>query len=211
MLRRIALFLTPGTLLLKPTALRAARGMTLIETLVAVTILTVAIVAPMSLTMQSLSSAYYARDQVIAANLAQEAIEAVRSVRDGNTLSIALTPSPVCPGDGLNMHLLCGIPIGADFMVDTRNNTITRCNADGTPECSPLQTDANQTLYGYNTTDPTWINTLFTRVVRAEFVDALQNEIRVTVTVTRAVNGRPSPPVVMSENLYRWVEDGSGI
>ena len=61
---------------------KTSRGFTLIETLVAVSLLAVVIVAPMSLTTQSLSSAYYARDQMTAFHLAQEAIESVRSVRD---------------------------------------------------------------------------------------------------------------------------------
>ena len=50
------------------------KGFTLIETLVAVSLLTVAIVAPMTLTARSLSAAYYARDQITAFHLAQEAI-----------------------------------------------------------------------------------------------------------------------------------------
>ena len=90
----------------------ASRGMTLIETLVAISILAVAIVAPMTLTMQSLSSAYYARDQVVASNLAQEAIESVRAVRDGNILRIALNgPDVACTPTSL----LCNIPIDTDF------------------------------------------------------------------------------------------------
>src|SRR3989338_11299272 len=43
---------------------RASRGFTLIETMVAIALLTISIVAPMSLTTQSLASAYYARDQI---------------------------------------------------------------------------------------------------------------------------------------------------
>lgn len=183
--------------------LRRNRGMTLIETLVAVSILAVAIVAPMSLTIQSLLSAYYARDQVVAFNLAQEAIESVRSVRDGNILRIALN---IPEGSCTPTNLLCGIPIGADFMIDTRDNEMTRCDIDGTPECSPLQTDPAQTLYGYQSG---WTATPFTRTVRAEFVDVEQNEVRITVTVTRPGSGA-FPSVVLHENLYRWVEDGSG-
>lgn len=181
------------------------RGMTLIETLVAISILAIAIVAPMSLTMQSLASAYYARDQVIASNLAQEAIESVRAVRDGNVLRIALNqPDPTCTPT----NLLCGIPIGADFIIDTRDNEITRCDADGTPECPALQTDPLQTLYGY---DNGWVDTIFTRSVRADFVDVANDEIRITVTVTRVAGVRTLPAVVLHENLYRWVEDGSGL
>ena len=48
------------------------RGFTLIETLVAISLLMVAIVAPMSLTARSLATAYYARDQITAFHLAQK-------------------------------------------------------------------------------------------------------------------------------------------
>src|SRR3989338_503600 len=65
---------------------RLTTGFTLIETLVAISLLTVAIVVPMSLVTKSLSTAYYARDQVTAFHLAQEAIEIVRHVRDNNIL-----------------------------------------------------------------------------------------------------------------------------
>ena len=58
--------------------LRTTRGFTLVETLAAITLIMVAIVAPMGLTVQSLSVAYYARDQITASNLAQEGIEAVK-------------------------------------------------------------------------------------------------------------------------------------
>lgn len=180
------------------------RGMTLIETLVAVTILSVAIVAPMSLTIQSLFAAYYARDQVIASNLAQEAIESVRSIRDSNILRIAMNiPDPTCtPTD-----LMCGIPVAADFMIDTRNNEITRCDADGTAACDPLQIDPTQTFYGYGSG---WTSTSFLRVVRVEFVDPSFNEIRVIVTVSK-VDNENFPAVRISENLYRWIDDGSGV
>lgn len=177
--------------------------MTLIETLVAITILSVAIVAPMSLTIQSLLAAYYARDQVVAFNLAQEAVESVRAVRDGNILRIALN---IPEGSCTPTNLLCGIPIDADFMIDTRDNVITRCDADGTAACSPLQTDPAQTFYGYQSG---WIDTPFIRTVRAEFVDGSNNEVRLTVTVTRP-GGGVFPSVILTENLYRWVEDGSG-
>src|SRR5262245_61790697 len=124
---------------------RAQRGMTLIETLVAVSILSVAIVAPMALTMQSLSSAYYARDQVVAFNLAHEAIESVRAIRDGNILRIALNdPDVTCNPT----TLLCNIPINVDFIIDSRltdpNQAITLCSG----LCPLLRTDAAQTMYG---------------------------------------------------------------
>src|SRR3954464_3392894 len=78
------------------------RGFTLLETMVAVSLLAVAIVAPMSLTAQSLASAYYARDEVTAFYLAQEGLEAVRNVRDNNILQNSQ--------GGTLVDLLNGIP-----------------------------------------------------------------------------------------------------
>lgn len=183
---------------------RADTGMTLVETLVAVSILAVAIVGPMTLTMQSLAAAYYARDQVIMSNLAQEAIEAVRAVRDSNVLTLALDSGAICPGEGVPMHLLCGIPVGSDFTIDARVDppAIDEC----TGLCSKIMTDNN--LYGH---DPGWtIETPFRRTVRAEYVSAGTDEIRITVTVTREDGIHAVPPVVLYENLYRWVNDDSG-
>ncbi len=180
------------------------RGMTLVETLVAISILAMSIVAPMSLTMQSLSAAYYSRDQVIAANLAQEAIEAVRARRDANILTLALDSSAICGSEAGTpaIHLLCGIPIGQDFIVDARTNPpeITLCSGI----CPNLKTDNN--LYGH---DSSWtITTPFRRTVHAEYVGGAQDEIRITVTVDRTSSNRPPPSVVIEENLYRWVADG---
>ncbi len=171
--------------------------MTLIETLVAITILTVAIISPMTLTMQSLSASYYARDQMGAFNLAQEAIESVRSIRDGNILRIAYDqPDPNCNP----MTLLCNIPIGTDFTIDTRDNSIATCAG----ACTALQTDGD--LYGYQSG---WTDTRFTRTVRAEFVEGTQDEIRIAVTVTWEAGARQTRTFTLYENLYRWVNDGS--
>src|SRR3989338_9606391 len=57
-------------------------GFTLIETLVAVTILTFAVVGPMFTASRSIVAAQLANDQITASYLAQEGIEYVREVRD---------------------------------------------------------------------------------------------------------------------------------
>lgn len=174
---------------------KSGKGFTLIETMVAVTILTVAIVSPMTLTTRSLTSAYYARDQIAAFHLVQEAIEAVRSVRDGNILRNAL---------GTPVDLLSGIPsvTGDPFTVDTRNNSMNLCVST----CPPLQT--NGSLYGYDT-GAGWTATRFTRTVRATFVTGT-DEVRVSVTLSWRSGVYQERTFTISENLYRWVEDGSG-
>ena len=57
-------------------------GFSLVETLVAITILLIVIVGPMTLVVSSVRSTAYANDQVIASFLAQEGIEIVQAARD---------------------------------------------------------------------------------------------------------------------------------
>ncbi len=174
------------------------RGFTLIETLVAISILTAAVASSMTLTTRSLSTAYYARDQVTAFHLAQEAVETVRHVRDGNILSNAL---------GTSVDLLAGIPsvVGAPFIVDTRDDSMEACPAGG---CPPLKTDGE--LYGHEDGSG-WTDTRFVRSVTAEFVDGSSDEVRVSVTVSWQSGSFQARSFTISENLYRWVEDGSAI
>ena len=185
-------------------------GFTLIETLVAVTILTVSIVAPMVLASQSLQSAYYARDQIIAENLAQEALEAVRQVRDGQILQIAKAT------DDTGIDLFGPIPIDQNFNVDPTASTIIRTCPDDDCTQSPLKT--NGILYGYHN-EVGWTNTQFYRTVYVTYVPGpgqitpgpgRSDEIRVKVDVTWKTQFLPPRTVTISENMYRWVNGGSG-
>jgi len=205
---------------LVPDACRVKRGFTLIETLVAVSLLAVAITAPMTLTLKSLSAAYYARDQITAFHLAQEAIESVRHTRDHNILETAL---------GTPTNLLAGIPdtSGGAFTVDTRNDAMVACTDEMYPpdKCPPLSTNGD--IYGYPASGETvcpagaspevnscWGKTRFTRVVKAVTVasdsNSIPQEIRISVTVSWRTGSFQTRTVAISENLYRWVEDGSG-
>lgn len=59
-----------------------SQGFTILETLVAISILILAITAPLAIIAQALRSSYYARDQITAYYLAQEAVEFLRNKRD---------------------------------------------------------------------------------------------------------------------------------
>lgn len=182
------------------------RGFTLIETLVAVSLLIVAIVAPMSLVAQSLTTAYYARDQVVAYSLAQEGIEAIRAVRDGEILLNALT--------GASNDLLEDIPIGQDFTVDATVSGGAGLDPCGGP-CEYLRVDAagqSGSLYGHSTAWPTF--TKFRRVAYATYVGPAaiqggQDEVRITVTVTWDTATGRTRSFKMYSNMYRWIEDGA--
>jgi len=186
-------------------------GFTLIETMVAISLLSIAIVAPMTLTAQSLASAYYARDQITAFYLAQEAIEALRSIRDAQILQITHS------SNASSINIFGSIPVNNQpFTVDARQGdpsaAITLCS--GGP-CPPLQT--NGTLYGYGFCSDGSCNTNFTRTVNAHFIKNAdgsddQDEVRITVTVTWQEGSIVTPrSFSISENLYRWVNDGSSI
>lgn len=68
---------------------KSGAGFTLIETLVAISIITVAMTGPLSITSKSLTSARMAKERVTASYLAQDAMEYIRAKRDANILSNA--------------------------------------------------------------------------------------------------------------------------
>jgi prepilin-type N-terminal cleavage/methylation domain-containing protein len=60
------------------------KGFTLVETMVAISLLAVALVGPYVAVQNAVQGSYVARDQLIASQLAQEGVEYVRGVRDNN-------------------------------------------------------------------------------------------------------------------------------
>lgn len=188
-----------------------SRGFTLIETLVAISLLSVAIVAPMSLTAQSLAAAYYARDQITAFNLAQEGLEAVRAIRDGQILEISKTAA-----SGVN--LFGPIPVNTDFRIDSRQSdpaqAISTCSGDPNGSCKQLQTDGE--LYGYDPDASVWTPTTYTRTLHACYIQSsgacnstASDEIRLTSTVTWPTSVGQPRTFTIFEDLYRWVNDGA--
>lgn len=68
-------------------SMKSGKGFTLIETMVAITILTLSIAAPLYSAGRSLSAARNASNQLTASYLAQEGIEHVRMMRDNAYLN----------------------------------------------------------------------------------------------------------------------------
>mgnify|MGYP001568025503 CR=1 FL=1 len=181
-------------------ASKSGKGFTLVETLLAVSLLCVAITAPMLLTVQALSSAYYARDNVIAYNLAQEGIEIVHALRDNRILEIAQTS-----GSSSN-DLFGDIPVNTAFAVDGRNDRVYTNNVN------PLRDQNGLYTYGGGTPTP------FSRTLVACYIQSNgscssnpTDEMRVTVTISWRTASYAPRSFTISENLYRWVIDGSGV
>lgn len=171
------------------------KGFTLIETFVAITILTIAIVAPMSLVARSLSISYYVRDEITASYLAQEGIEVVRNVRDSNLIDYLKN------GDGVDQ--MAGIPIGTEFLVDSGLSSLDPFqNCSGL--CPPIS--YNGEFYGYNDGIGNWVPTKFTRTVVAEYADDANDDLEVRVTVTWQTGGFQVRTVTLVEHIYRWIQ-----
>jgi len=193
---------------------KVVRGFTLIETLVAVLLLSIAVVAPMTLASKSLSSAHYARDQITAYYLAQEAIEALRAIRDAQILVIAQSASGA-------PDIFASIPHNsAPFIIDARKtdptSSIALCPVGAGQKCRVLQTDG--LLYGYDFCSDNSCNTYFIRTVRACFIQSTgactsvnSDELRVTVEVEWKTGPIQTRRFSISENLYRWISDGSAV
>ena len=81
------------------------RGFTLVEALVAISILMLAVTGPMVVAQKGLFSAISSKDQMIAAFLAQDAIEYIKNVRDSNGVKVKI------PGETLPNGWLSGLGV----------------------------------------------------------------------------------------------------
>lgn len=167
-------------------SVKPLRGFTLIETLVAISVLLVSLAGPLSIAAQALRSAYSARDQVTAFYLAQEAIEYVRSYRDENYLA----PPPVNWLKGINTCL------GASCTVDFRNFTHQVCDSGG---CSPLLIGSDG-LYNTKSGDLS----MFTRTLTLSAVPGNPDEVLVDVTVTWTSAGL-NRTFNLTEHIFDWL------
>jgi prepilin-type N-terminal cleavage/methylation domain-containing protein len=169
------------------------RGFTLVETLVAITILVIAIVGPLYAIHKSVTASYTARDHLVATALAQEAVEFVRSARDTNYLSERgwLTGLEDCIVDSSGDY---------GCVIDPGTGNIDPC-ASGTSGCPKLTLHPTTRLY---TQTPGLPETPFKRKVTIEPVGAGGNEIKVTVTVSWSTL-RVSYTSSVTEYLHNWL------
>lgn len=162
---------------MKNLKLKMEKGFTLVETLVAISILLVAVVAPMSTIGGSLSSIFIARDQMIAVNFAQEGIEIVRQRRDSNMLNKWKNGAGSW-GDNLS---------AGGYLIDATNlrgsGTLLSCASScGVGYKKSIRQDPSTGLFYQKTAASSGENTQFTRIVN--IADVSPTEKTVTSTVT---------------------------
>jgi len=185
------------------------KGFTLPETLIAILILTTSIAAFATVTQRGLSSAQLSRDQITAFYLAQEGIEFVRSVRDGNKLAnVNWLTSFIFPGvsDCVSPtgteHCLFSFFSNNGDMENSLSRIIGRCNP---LPCPPLEYHTTRGVYGYGFPANAREITRFTRdiaiVNNPAGTDPDEAEIRVTVSWSTPSGARSVLLVEQIRNL----------
>ena len=162
------------------------RAFTLIETLVAVSVLLLSLAGPLTIAAQALSSAYYARDQITAFYLAQEGVEYIRAVRDENYIVGAA-------------NWLEGIDecLGQPCTVDTVNFTHALC-ASGV--CGRVLLNENTDLFNHSSGR----DTVYTRSVQLDTVAGNPKEVTITVSITWQTGTR-TRTFQITEQLFDWI------
>ncbi|MEK7613646.1 MAG: prepilin-type N-terminal cleavage/methylation domain-containing protein [Patescibacteria group bacterium] len=163
---------------------KAQRAFTLIETLVAISILLLSLAAPLSIAAQSLRSAYYARDQITAFYLAQEAVEYVRAVRDQNYLG--------------GIPWLTGIEdcVDTTCAVDFTNFSHEVCAGD----CPLLLLGNTSGLFNLSSGDPT----IYRRTLEINSIEGISDEVTVLVRVSWQ-SGKIEREFEVQEQLFNWL------
>lgn len=172
---------------------KLSEGFTLIEALVAIAILLIAVVGPMSVIGGSLSQASTTRDQLIAINLAQEGIEVVRQKRDSNMLACWGSFTSPCSTWAV------GIAVGNYAVVSVDATPISLCSpAPGL--CTTKQKLVRQDAAGWYYQGVGGTPTKFSRVVNISDVPLSAEKI-ITSTVTWSVGGAPKS-VEVKESIF---------
>ncbi len=180
--------------------LQEKKGFTIIETLVAISVLLIALAGPLTIAAKGLYSSYYSRDEVTAFYLAQEGIEYFRNMRDTNYLS----------GQTWDNHFSDCI---GKCRVDVTNNNpsnsgVTSCSSDNAHlpglTCNRLNIDVNN-IYDYTATAGA-TTTNFTREITVQAIPNGSNptvEYQITSTVYW-VSPLPNHSITLSEDLTKW-------
>lgn len=188
-------------------AMRAqTSGFTLVESLVAVSILSMAVTGPLLIAQKGIGAAYYAKDQVIAFYLAQEAIEYIRNIRDTNRITDAaggwLSSLGSCKDTGGGQRCT----IDARFTDPTDPvagvGAITACpTISGVIVACPLISFESETgLYGYNIGSATKFRRIISIDDRVDPKEAV-----VTVTITWNTNlFTPTRAFTIKEHMFNF-------
>lgn len=172
----------------------------MVEALVAIAVLTIGVIGPLTLLAGAIANANYAKNQITAFFLAQEAQELVINQRDQNILQGKNSGDTTSDNYWLSGHGLRKCVAGGTDGVcyvdaykqvksipDSTDDNFLACNEGGVPgQCPVLKLD-NQGFYGYGEGIPT----IFKRQIEvipipptSPYLSADEREAVVKVTIT---------------------------
>ena len=188
-------------------------GFSLVETLVAITILLVVIAGPLAISSSASKSSSFSSEQVVAFFLAQEGLELVQKARNDLLVPyfppLSSNPDPWADftrttNTGLYRNCYTTVNAsGCDFTINgdgTGSLTVTNCSTSGACQ---LYLDTNTAIQRSRYTHVSSGNTStpYTRVITLELVNA--NEVKVTSKVTwRTGSIRQAQEVVAETRLF---------
>lgn len=177
-------------------------GFTLIEALVAIAILLVSIVGPMSIAQSGIQNSIFAKDQITAFYIAQEGVEIIRSIRDENALNGRpwLTGIPIDTGSGAD----CASAQGCG--IDIENLNFIDCVVPNGPVCNifydenGLTPGSQRGIYGHDSSDA---QTVYHRSIHITSVPG-GSEVTIDATVTWQSRGATRDITVQSRMFDQY-------
>ena len=154
-------------------AVNRERGFSLLETIIAIMVLTLAMTAVFSLVSHGIRSVSASSNEMVASFLASEGLEYIRNIRDVN----------VKGGKDALLNKFSDCFSSEGCVVDAYNDTIAACSV----ECPYLKFDSGLGVYNHATEAGNNVPTIFTRKILMEDVRTVggkKEEIRVRVIVS---------------------------
>lgn len=180
------------------------KGYSLVEVLVAVSILMLSIVGPLTIAMKSMQSAQYARQQNTAFFLAQEGITAINTLRNNAQLAVhtgASNNSWQWPEDGRIYPCILPAGCGIDFRDSLLYDNVVDCSTPGACQMRFDET-AERARYQYTT----GLFTPYTRVIRLINVNNHEVLVESTVSWSSTLLGGDQS-VTLSASLFDLYEE----
>lgn len=201
---------------------KSGKGFTLVEAMVAITIVTIAIAGPMYAANRAIVAAQTANNQFVAAHLAQEGIEYIRSMRDDAYLYQYGQGNPSASIDAWNDFSTNNPSNFSIWQCKKPNSTTNACTLDpfqpmGTGngeslnpchipplgnDCAPLYLTLSN-IYTQDSSFPN-VQTPFTRTVQVDDSSlGITNEVSVVSTVSWNFHDTPYS-VSVTDHLTAW-------
>ena len=180
-------------------------GFTLVEAMVAISILSLSVLGTFTAVQSGLSKSGYAKEQVTAYYLIQETMEYIRNIRDQNKLQSIGGPAvdwlagmSTLPSDPCYFGNFCYID-SANIIAPSLTSHIATCsNATDFNSCPYLKEDISTGLFGYGT----GVTTKFKRVITFQSVGSLPyHESIVTIRIDW-VSGAISKSIQVKEWIF---------